>query len=70
MLRREFSADEWTSVSTVQVYNVKEVALPGDHFFKEIKDHSKYAISGTSEGWVCVGGINRDVSTQDERCRG
>ena len=37
-------------------YNVKEVALPGDHFFKEIKDHSKYAISGTSEGWVCVGG--------------
>ena len=58
------------SLLSVQVYNVKEVALPGDHFFKETKDHSKYAISLASDGWVCVGGINRDVSTQDERCRG
>ncbi|KAK7095413.1 hypothetical protein V1264_006823 [Littorina saxatilis] len=51
---------------SVGVYNIYEVILPGDHFFKESKDHSKYAVSLSPAGWVCVGGINRE-STQFKR---
>ncbi|KAK7505118.1 hypothetical protein BaRGS_00003688 [Batillaria attramentaria] len=51
-----------TNCSTqYEVYNIVETTLPGNFFFSEFKDHSKYAISLTGQ-WVCVGDINRERS--------
>ncbi|XP_076436265.1 deoxyribonuclease-2-alpha-like [Babylonia areolata] len=44
-----------------EVFNIMQVLLPENRFFDEDKDHSKYALSLTDEGWVCVGGINRET---------
>ncbi|KAL8609598.1 hypothetical protein ACOMHN_023734 [Nucella lapillus] len=48
--------------ASYSVYNIHEVQLPGNKYFTESKDHSKYAMS-LSDGhpWLCIGGINRET---------
>lgn len=49
-------------VMTLQVFNVEEISLPDAVTFEETKDHSKWAIAfSSSQPWVCIGDINRQV---------
>ncbi|KAK7095411.1 hypothetical protein V1264_006822 [Littorina saxatilis] len=46
--------------SPYRVYNGYAVTLPGHKvYFKDIEDHSKYAVSFPPNNWVCIGGMNR-----------
>ncbi len=48
-----------------QVYNIKTLKMVNDINFKESEDHSKWAVttSDVNGGIVCIGDINRMVST-------
>ena len=46
------------------VYNVKEVKIPGGKPFKDTVDHSKWCVAPKG-GWTCIADMNREKSQMD-----
>lgn len=51
------------SITSVKfsVWNIKKVNINDVYAFPTTDDHSKWAVSNDTSGWICVGDINRAV---------